>query len=65
MPIPPKPYTLKCYVCSWHKTIAPRSDVLFSHEYPETCPKCGSELHAQAADLLSAQLAMLKRHLGF
>ena len=45
MPIPPKPFIVKCPNCDWSKKIKPKSDVVdtsWGLEYAK-CPKCGSK----------------------
>ncbi len=62
MPIPPPPTTFCCPQCGWHKTVAPKSDVLVrGHSWFETCPECNHAPPEQApATLVDLTIAKLK-----
>lgn len=62
--LPPEPYTYRCRVCHWQKTLAPKSDALMPGEYFTRCPKCSSEdLEKVQASGVERALAKLKRQL--
>jgi len=42
MPRPPKPWTITCRHCGWHKICAPRSDVFNVWDSPNQCWQCHS-----------------------
>ena len=54
MPIPLKPFKVKCRHCSWQKIISPMSDVLLPFEYPSECAQCGG------VDLVKDSLTILE-----
>lgn len=59
MPVPMRPFVLRCLACRWRRTVVPRSDVLFPSDWVEQCPRCGSrqiERHpAGEIDVLAAR----------
>lgn len=60
MPVPMRPFVLQCGACRWHRTVIPRSDVLFPGEWVESCPDCGSlsveRRPATGAEVLAARV---------
>ena len=62
MPIPPPPTTFRCPKCGWHKTVAPKSDVLVrDHSWYEACPECHHEpLERAPATLVKLAVAKLR-----
>ncbi len=60
MAVRPNPVRLSCNQCSWHKIIAPRSDVVPNDYFLDECPKCGGELHRkQISGLFSSLIRLL------
>lgn len=67
MPVPPRPYTVRCLDCGWKKTYAPASDVLRPEDLPPAlCPLCRSpKLQSESkSDLVGSITQTLKRILG-
>jgi len=61
MPVKPHPFTVRCPVCSWKKTVAPKSDALMPGEWFERCPKCRNEnLEKSSASIFEELLSHLK-----
>ena len=64
MPVPPRPFVVKCNCCRWSKIVAPMSDVMFPGEIPSCCQRCGSpKLERRNANLLERHWAELRRTL--
>ncbi|HCL76575.1 MAG TPA: hypothetical protein DIC26_12035 [Pseudomonas sp.] len=63
MPLPPRPYTFHCPICSWKKTAIPPSDVLVpGRDWYGRCVDCGHEpLERQTATRAEIMRARLEQ----
>ena len=66
MPIPPPPMTFRCPECGWHKTVAPKSDVMVrGHSWFEACPECHhAPLERSPASVLELAMAKIRDVIG-
>jgi hypothetical protein len=66
MPIPPPPSTFHCPKCGWHKTVAPKSDVMVrDHTWFEVCPECNhGSLERTPATMVERAMAKLRDVVG-
>ena len=62
MPVPTPPFTYHCPHCGWHKTVAPKSDVMVrGHTWFEACPECHyAPLEKSSATMVELAIAKLK-----
>ncbi|BBT81734.1 hypothetical protein WP8S18E11_34000 [Aeromonas veronii] len=62
MPVPPHPFTFNCPHCGWHKTVAPKSDVMVrGHTWFEACSECHyAPLEKSSATMVELTIAKLK-----
>ena len=64
MPIPAKPFRLKCNKCYWQKNIVPTSDVRTIDEPYEYCPQCDAKLEHGKASRVTNAFLVLKKWIG-
>ena len=59
MPIPLKPYKLKCPKCGYSKVVAPKSDVINPMDLLSTCQKCGLSMQKVELSILDKVLVWI------
>ena len=66
MPIAPPPSTFRCPKCGWHKTVAPKSDVMVrGHSWFESCHECHhAPLERSPASVLELAMAKIRDVIG-